>query len=60
MRVRGMRSSVAATSSSRPAPAAASSAAAMTSRPWPIVSEKVSTTRTGTAVNVSAAVTAEP
>ena len=60
MRVRGMRSSVAATSSSRPAPAAASSAAAITSSPWPMVSEKVSTTRTGTPLKVPAAVTAEP
>ena len=42
------------------APAAASSAAAMTRRPWPMVSEKVSMTRTGIDVNVSAAVTAEP
>jgi hypothetical protein len=29
-------------------------------RPWPMVSERVSTTRTGTVVKVSAAVTAEP
>ena len=41
------------------APAAASSAAAMTMRPWPMVRERVSTTRTGTALKVSAAVTAE-
>ena len=59
MRVRRLRSSVATTSSSRPAPAAASSAAAMTSRPCPMVREAVSTTRTGTESNVSAAVTAE-
>ena len=54
-----MRSSAAATNCSSPVPAAASSAAAITESPWPMVTERVSSTWTGIVVKVPAAVTAD-